>query len=31
MKGTYQMYYEDGNSFDAEIAPFQLATPQSVN
>ncbi len=31
MKGTYQMYYEDGESFDAEIAPFQLVTPHSVN
>lgn len=25
MKGTYQMIREDGESFDAEIAPFRLS------
>jgi ApaG protein len=27
MNGTYQMYRSDGTHFDAEIAPFLLATP----
>lgn len=27
MHGTYQMYLDDGSTFDAEIAPFSLATP----
>jgi ApaG protein len=27
MHGAYQMEREDGTSFDAEIAPFVLATP----
>jgi ApaG protein len=27
MNGTYQMYRADGSYFDAEIAPFLLATP----
>jgi ApaG protein len=27
MNGTYQMYRNDGSSFDAEIAPFLLSTP----
>jgi ApaG protein len=27
MNGTYQMYRKDGSYFDAEIAPFLLATP----
>ena len=31
MKGTYEMFYDNGESFEAEIAPFQLFTPQSVN
>ena len=31
MKGTYQMVYDDETGFDAEIAPFQLASPQSMN
>lgn len=30
MNGTYQMYRNDGSSFDAEIAPFLLATPHST-
>ena len=31
MQGTYQMIAEDGESFDAEIAPFSLAVPHSLN
>lgn len=27
MNGTYQMFRDDGTWFDAEIAPFLLATP----
>lgn len=27
MNGTYQMYRKDGTHFDAEIAPFLLASP----
>ena len=27
MHGTYQMYRDDGSSFDAEIAPFALRIP----
>jgi ApaG protein len=27
MSGSYQMFMRDGSSFDAEIAPFLLATP----
>lgn len=27
MNGTYQMFRSDGSHFDAEIAPFLLATP----
>ena len=27
MHGSYQMYRPNGSSFDAEIAPFLLATP----
>jgi ApaG protein len=30
MNGTYQMYRNDGSSFDAEIAPFLLATPSAA-
>ena len=30
MHGSYQMYCDDGSSFDAEIAPFLLATPFAV-
>lgn len=29
MNGTYRMHRPDGSSFDAEIAPFLLATPSS--
>lgn len=31
MRGTYQMVREDGDSFDAEVAPFRLSTPYAVN
>ena len=31
MRGTYQMYRADGSSFDAEIAPFALALPHTLN
>ncbi|MBL8606163.1 MAG: Co2+/Mg2+ efflux protein ApaG [Myxococcales bacterium] len=31
MRGTYQMYRPDGSEFDAEIAPFALALPYSLN
>ena len=31
MKGTYQMHRPDGRTFDAEIAPFALALPHSLN
>lgn len=31
MHGTYQMVLENGESFDAVIAPFSLAVPHSVN
>ena len=31
MTGTYQMHRTDGSSFDAEIAPFALALPYSLN
>jgi ApaG protein len=31
MHGTYEMHGTDGNVFDAEIAPFQLAMPHSLN
>ncbi|XXZ26582.1 Co2+/Mg2+ efflux protein ApaG [Sorangium sp. So ce307] len=31
MRGTYQMHRPDGRSFDAEIAPFTLAMPHSLN
>ena len=30
MQGTYQMWRDDGSSFDAAIAPFSLASPDSV-
>lgn len=30
MNGTYQMYRIDGSHFDAEIAPFLLATPSAA-
>jgi ApaG protein len=31
MHGTYQMHVTDGRTFDAEIAPFELAMPHSLN
>jgi ApaG protein len=31
MHGTYQMHTPDGAMFDAEIAPFSLAMPHSLN
>jgi ApaG protein len=31
MEGTYQMVREDGEQFDATIAPFALALPHSIN
>ena len=31
MRGTYQMVRENGERFDAEIAPFPLALPHSIN
>jgi len=31
MRGTYRMVTEDGKQFDAEIAPFPLMQPGSVN
>ncbi len=31
MHGTYQMLRPDGSSFDADIAPFELSLPHSLN
>ena len=31
MQGTYQMVKANGDSFDAVIAPFTLATPNALN
>ena len=31
MKGHYEMFFDDGKSFEAEIAPFQLVTPHAIN
>jgi ApaG protein len=31
MRGTYQMVTEKGEAFDADIAPFRLALPQTLN
>jgi ApaG protein len=31
MRGTYQMVTEEGEAFDAEIAPFSLNEPYSIN
>lgn len=31
MHGSYQMVTEDGERFDAEIAPFSLSMPYAVN
>lgn len=31
MRGSYQMFPDGGDSFDAEIAPFTLSLPHSLN
>ncbi|GAB4211740.1 MAG: Co2+/Mg2+ efflux protein ApaG [Sandaracinaceae bacterium] len=31
MRGTYQMVRDNGSTFDAEIAPFALELPQTLN
>ena len=31
MHGTYQMFRDDGEQFDAEIAPFSLSLPHALN
>jgi ApaG protein len=31
MRGTYQMVTDRGQSFDADIAPFRLALPSTLN
>ncbi len=31
MRGTYQMFRKDGTMFQAEIAPFHLELPYSLN
>jgi ApaG protein len=31
MHGTYQMVTDEGDSFDAQIAPFALARPEASN
>jgi len=31
MRGSYRMVRDDGEAFDAEIAPFALLVPQQVN
>ncbi len=31
MRGTYQMITPDGESFDADIAPFELSQPLATN
>jgi ApaG protein len=31
MKGTYRMVTDDGEEFDAEIAPFTLCEPRTVH
>jgi len=31
MQGTYRMVLQNGDSFEAEIAPFSLAVPHAVN
>ena len=30
MRGTYQMVPDQGNAFDADIAPFRLSLPQTL-
>ncbi|HLM74400.1 MAG TPA: Co2+/Mg2+ efflux protein ApaG [Polyangiaceae bacterium] len=31
MRGTYQMQYQDGRTFNADIASFTLAMPHTLN
>ena len=31
MRGSYQMFRDDGVNFDAEIAPFTLSLPHALN
>lgn len=31
MRGTYQMHRDDGQMFDAQIAPFDLSLPHTLN
>jgi ApaG protein len=31
MQGSYRMVLQNGDSFEAEIAPFSLAVPHAVN
>ncbi len=31
MEGSYQMVREDGERFDAQVGPFTLAKPHSLN
>jgi ApaG protein len=31
MQGTYRMVRDDGGTFDAEIAPFELSMPRELN
>jgi ApaG protein len=31
MRGTYQMVTEEGGTFDANIAPFRLSLPHTLN
>jgi ApaG protein len=31
MRGTYQMFYKDGRSFNADIGEFTLSMPHSLN
>ena len=31
MRGSYQMFTREGESFDADIAPFRLALPHTLN
>lgn len=31
MEGSYQMVTDDGDHFDAEIAPFALGAPHTIN
>lgn len=31
MRGTYEMVRDDGRRFDAEVAPFALSLPHSLN